>query len=52
MTAVTGLSPYIGSDEVSSYLERRELSAAMCEEKSIMWTLHHAVISKGNHHGV
>ena len=49
MTTITGLLSYIGSDEVSSCLEKRDLSAAMCEERSIMWTLHHAVILKGNH---
>lgn len=43
----------IGSDDgVSSCLEKRELSANMCEEKSMMWTLHHAVILKGNHYNM
>lgn len=37
------------NDEPSSCLEKRELSVGMCEERSLMWTLHRAVILKGNH---
>jgi len=37
-----------GNDEVSSHLDKRELSAAMCKEGVLMWTLHRAVILQGN----
>ena len=39
---------FVGNDEVSSCLEKKTLSAMACEEKLLMWTLHHAVILKGN----
>lgn len=52
MTGVSGSlwCVLIGNNnEVSSYLEKREMSATMCEEGVVMWMLHRAVILQGKY---